>query len=83
MSCILASLLHEKNEKKVKDPVVNVNQYFIVEAIKGKRYYQNMLQYLVKWEGYSDVHNSWEPVKMLKNVRSLIEEFELKLTDKM
>jgi len=32
-----------------------------VEEILDSRRYRCKLQYLIKWKGYSDAHNSWEP----------------------
>jgi len=32
-----------------------------VEEILNSRWYRCKLQYLIKWKGYSDTHNSWEP----------------------
>jgi len=32
-----------------------------VEEILNSRQYRRKLQYLIKWKGYSDAHNSWEP----------------------
>jgi hypothetical protein len=39
-----------------------------VEAILGQQRHRNGWQYLVKWEGYDDKDNTWEP---LANVRHL------------
>ncbi len=41
---------------------------YIVEGILAKRKYRNSFQYLVKWQGYEDTENTWEP---LANVRHL------------
>ena len=32
-----------------------------VKDILDSRWYRRKLQYLIKWKGYSDAHNSWEP----------------------
>ena len=32
-------------------------------------------EYLVKWEGYSDEHDSWEPLKHLTNCEEAIQEY--------
>lgn len=51
--------------------------YFKVEKIIDKKGGDDDPYYLVKWEGWSDNTNTWEPIKNLKNVRHLIEAFEL------
>jgi hypothetical protein len=42
--------------------------YYEVETILGKRRVRNSWHYLVKWTGYDDFDNTWEP---LANVRHL------------
>jgi len=32
-----------------------------VEEVLNSRRYRCKLQYLIKWKGYADAHNSWEP----------------------
>jgi hypothetical protein len=34
-----------------------------VDQILDKRTHRRKAQYLIKWKGYSDAHNSWEPVE--------------------
>lgn len=57
---------------------------YIVERIVGKKYdpITNEVQYCIKWEGYDDRDNTWEPIRHLKNVMSLIDEFESRLHHK-
>jgi len=33
------------------------------------------LEYRVKWKGYIDKHNTWEPAPNLKNAPRMIKEF--------
>ena len=47
-----------------------------VERILGKRKNHGKLEYLVKWEGFPDDQNTWEPIKHLSNVSHLISEYE-------
>lgn len=42
---------------------------FIVEKILDKRFVDGKPQYLLKWKGYDDAHNSWEP---FENVDGLV-----------
>jgi len=48
---------NEETEEKEKD--------FEVEKIMGRRQVRGRLQYLVKWRGFSEEENSWEPVENL------------------
>ena len=36
-----------------------------VEKILDSHLWQNKLEFLIKWEGYTDENNSWEPEEML------------------
>jgi len=45
-----------------------------VEQVVNTRCYQNQTQFLIKWKGYSDAHNSWEPEKNL-NATELVGEY--------
>ena len=35
-------------------------------------------EYLVKWSGYTSIHNSWEPVDNLVNAKDIINEYHKK-----
>lgn len=48
---------------------------FTVEAIVGKRRRQNRVEYCVKWLGFAETENTWEPIDNL-NCRELIAEYE-------
>lgn len=55
-----------------------------VEAIVGKRGEGPSLRYQVKWAGYAEEHNTWEPVSNLKKklVWKMVQAFEKKLNSK-
>jgi hypothetical protein len=61
------SIRNEKEEADERDD-------FVVEKICGFRKYRGETQYLVKWEGYGEEHNSWLDLKNL-NCPRLIAEF--------
>jgi hypothetical protein len=48
---------------------------YTVEAIIGHRKRQNKMEYKVKWEGYPDYENTWEPVANLTNAKELITDY--------
>jgi hypothetical protein len=47
---------------------------FEIERIVDKRYRNDRLEYLIKWRGYPDSQNTWEPCKSSKkNVNRIFE----------
>ncbi len=59
-----------------------IREEFIVEKIVGKRIDKREAKYLVKWVGYPDSQNTWEPLQNLFNCQRLIETYENSLKDK-
>ena len=45
------------------------------EKILDSQYRWWWLEYRVKWKGYIDKHNTWEPAPNLKNAPRMIKEF--------
>lgn len=52
-----------------------LSRFYSVEEILGRREYQGKIEYLLKWQGYSDRFNSWETAINL--TQDLIVEFEM------
>jgi hypothetical protein len=46
-----------------------------VETILSSRKQGTVTQYLIKWLGYDDSENTWEPAKHLKHCQQMLEEF--------
>ena len=46
-----------------------------VEEVLDSRLKKGKLEYLVKWSGYTDEYNTWEPVSNLENSKEAIEDF--------
>ena len=46
-----------------------------VEEVLDSRLKKGKLEYLVKWSGYTDEYNTWEPVSNLENSKETIEDF--------
>ena len=49
-----------------------------VEEVLDSRLKQGKLEYLVKWSGYTEDHNTWEPKANCANLHDLIEDFHKK-----
>ena len=49
-------------------------EHFEVDDILDSRRIQNRLEYLIKWKGYPDSDNSWEPSSHIA-ARGLVKEF--------
>ncbi|TNV79742.1 hypothetical protein FGO68_gene3745 [Halteria grandinella] len=53
--------------------------YFEVDRILDKRVLgKKRVQYLVKWQGYSEAEATWEPPSNLQNVKKMIKEYDIK-----
>jgi hypothetical protein len=63
---------------KTKASNNNDKNIYFVESILDKRVQTGRIEYLIKWEGYDEQHNSWEPKKNVSSV--LIKEFENNMT---
>ncbi|CAL9006199.1 unnamed protein product [Prunus brigantina] len=50
--------------------------YYEIEAIRRKRVRKGELQYLIKWRGWPETDNTWEPLDNLHSIADVIEAFE-------
>ncbi|KAE9600816.1 hypothetical protein Lal_00011413 [Lupinus albus] len=57
-------------------PVSDDSEMFPVQSIRRKRVRKGQVQYLVKWLGWPESANTWEPPEHLSNVPDIIEAFE-------
>src|SRR5271154_4356118 len=55
--------------------VIEGEERYNVEAILNSKLTRGKLFYLVKWEGWSREHNTWEPESHLNGSRKLVEKF--------
>ena len=54
---------------------VEGEQEYIVEEILDSHLRRNKLEFLIKWEGYTDENNSWEPEDNCRNASRAIKNF--------
>lgn len=48
---------------------------YVVEQILDRKMKKGKYMYLVKWEGYNNDHNTWEPEKNLTNCKKILKQF--------
>jgi hypothetical protein len=58
-------------------PPVEIQDHteYEVDAILTHRVRRGKVLYLVKWKGYDDTENTWEPVESLENTKELLKEY--------
>ncbi len=54
---------HGENYMRPPPDMIEGEVEYKVEAIRTHQYHQCKLQYLIKWRGYPESDNTWEPVK--------------------
>ncbi|XP_022893258.1 chromo domain protein LHP1-like isoform X2 [Olea europaea var. sylvestris] len=50
--------------------------YYLIEAVRSKRIRKGQVQYLIKWQGWSEAENTWEPLDNLLQCSDVIDAFE-------
>lgn len=51
---------------------------YVVEKIVDKKLAGGVENYLVKWKGYSNKHNTWEPLDHFKSSMKMVRAFNAK-----
>lgn len=60
--------IKKDKEESDKDDSDSEPEYpFNIETIIGKRIHNKRVEWLIKWEGYDNDHNSWEPISSFAN----------------
>lgn len=60
----------KKQKKSKKHP-----EEYIIEKIKEFKFENGKMYFFVKWKGYSEKDNTWEPIQNLDNCPAVIREF--------
>ena len=80
-----AAVLHPYKEMAIHGPnfpepppdlIEGQEEWEVDNVLASRRFGRNKaLQYLIKWKGFSEAHNSWEPKGNLGNADQLVKEF--------
>ena len=76
---LLKPYMWKEGENPLNDnplKLINNVKEWSVKAILNKKRAKEKWYYLIKWEGYSDNFNSWEPSEHLKNAPDLVQSFK-------
>ena len=70
----------EKQDNSQKDVnkivVASGDEEWLMENIVDKRFYHGMPEYKVRWKGFSEEHDTWEPLKNLQHCIDAVQEYE-------
>lgn len=65
----------ETPAQEAVEPPKLAEGYFEIEAIRRRRLRKGQLQYLVKWRGWPESANTWEPLENLKACSDIVDAF--------
>lgn len=63
------------NQPRLTDENMTYEDEYEVERIVDIRSSHGKRQYLIKWKGYKDSDNTWEPIENLTHCQDMIKEF--------
>ncbi|KAF8667349.1 hypothetical protein HU200_053024 [Digitaria exilis] len=66
----------ETPAQEAVEPPKLAEGYFEIEAIRRRRLRKGQLQYLVKWRGWPESANTWEPFENLKACSDIVDAFD-------
>ena len=68
--------IHGPNYLEPPPDLINRENEWEIEAITGHKGQGPQCQYLIKWKGYRDNDNTWEPESNLDNAAEELEEYK-------
>ncbi|KAE8775626.1 putative chromo domain-containing protein LHP1 [Hordeum vulgare] len=66
----------EEQPEEQRSPPKLAEGYYEIETIRRRRRRQGQLQYLVKWRGWPESANTWEPAENLRACSDFVDAFE-------
>ena len=70
-------LFESRKASRPSPEIIDAFEEYEVECIVDKRVRYKKLQYLVKWKGYPEYENTWEPINNLSNAQEAVKAYEL------
>ena len=67
---------HGTTDTRPPPDLIEGEQEYEVEALLAHRKFRGRLQYLVKWKGYDNSENTWEPESNLTHMEDLLSEYK-------
>ncbi|KAK4742452.1 hypothetical protein SAY87_000453 [Trapa incisa] len=64
-----------EEEKEIERPKLDEG-FYEIEAVRRKRIRKGKVQYLIKWRGWPETANTWEPLENLLSCSDVIDAFE-------
>lgn len=56
--------------------MVKASKFFEVERIMGKKKVGSLVLYQVRWKGFGQEEDTWEPARNLRNLQEMVAAFE-------
>jgi hypothetical protein len=58
-----------------KPITVNGEEEYKVDHVRDSKVFGRTLKYLVRWKGYGEGEDTWEPARNLSNAKAKVDEF--------
>jgi hypothetical protein len=75
---LLEPYSRKKGEESFKPIDLDKEDRFQVKSIRKERDLKENSQFLIKWQGYPEHDNTWEPLDYLDDCKDFIKEFRMR-----